>query len=630
MNNERHIKTWRLLAILLLIVGTLTVGVGRTHAAPLLQGEGTRIGLFGTVTAIVDTTIVLDSGDTVATDEDTRFFVPGVDDASLADISVADRLAIVAVELEDGSLLALDIMSTPEEPVNTDHVLGVVTGDEDGLVTLTDEQGNTFTLELPPGVAVAVGDYLTVVSGLNGDAGELSASDVATVEDVIDRLADDIEEAIDEAKDLLRELLGNNGDQYLTALVNTIEHASDEAKDALEAALNSTHSHLEEKYHGAGVDGPYVKVKGFITASTSTSVTVDSIDDGELTLEITEATEIEDTIAVGDFVKVKYNLDLVAKKIELRSDKLEFEGAVATSTPSLLVLEDGTSFAIDDGTEIEGDLVPEAYVEVKARPGSGAFYALKIKVEGEDEDEDEGEEYKFKGPITALSPDDGPPTELQVSGFPLPVMITSGTEIKGDLMEGAKVKVEVTDEGDHVNALVIEVKEPEYDEDEEDEYADIEFEGIVESFDLSATSAPNVVLVDGPSLFTDGDTRYKGTLFVGAEVEVKAEMLPDGTLLAVKIEVEAYEDNSGEGSAQHDEEGEDSSVQTLKFEGIVAGFTSAELTLEDDTSVAVDDGTEVKGTLYVGAEVEVEAIELPGGTLLAIKIRVQTADEDDE
>ena len=295
------------------------------------------------------------------------------------------------------------------------------------------------------------------------------------------------------------------------------------------------------------------------------------------------------------------------------------------------MLEDGTSFAIGDGTEIKGDLVPEAYVEVKARPGSGAFYALKIKIEDEDESEDEGEEYKFKGTITALSPEEGPPTEIQVSGFPLPVMITSGTEIKGDLVVGAKVKVEVTDEGDHVNALVIEVKEPEYDEDEEDEDADIEFEGTVESFDVSATSSPNVVLVDGPSLFTDGDTRFKGTLFIGAEVEVKAEMLPDGRLLVVKIEVEeADEDNSAEGSSHHD----DDERQILKFEGVVSSFdlnaTSSSLVLEDDTSFAVDDGIEVKGTLYVEAEVEVEALELPGGILLATKIRVRTADGDDD
>ena len=409
---------------------------------------------------------------------------------------------------------------------------------------------------------MAVGDLLTVVSDLDVDAGDLAATDVASVEDVIDRLAEDIEEAIDEARDLLQELLGSNGDQHLTALVNAIEHASDEAKDDLEAALNSTHSHLEEKYHGAGVKGPHIKVKGFVTATTSASVTIAAIGGGEVMLTITEATNIEDPISVGEFVEVKYNLELVAAKIGLRSDKFEYEGTVVSATSTVLMLEDGTSFEFNDETKIKGDLVEGAEVEVKARPDSGYFVATEIKVEDYEAEyeEVEPEEFEFKGTITALFPEDGPPTTTEVSGFPLPIMITSETEIKGDLIVGAKVKVEVTQEGDIVNALKIEVKEPGHDEGEEDEYADIEFDGIVESFDLSATSSPTVVLVDGSSLFTDGDTRFKGTVFVGAEVEVKAEILPDGRLLAVKIEVEeAYEDNSGEGSSHHDEDDEDKS-----------------------------------------------------------------------
>ena len=142
-------RFWHILVALALIAGTLSPMATRVHAGPAAAEGGGQLGLFGTVVAIVARTIVLDSGNTVATDEDTRFLVPGVDDANLGHISINDRLAIVAAELGDGSLLALDIMSTPEEPVNTDHVLGVVTGSEDGFVTLADEQGNTLTLELP-------------------------------------------------------------------------------------------------------------------------------------------------------------------------------------------------------------------------------------------------------------------------------------------------------------------------------------------------------------------------------------------------------------------------------------------------------------------------------------------------
>ena len=46
-------------------------------------------------------------------------------------------------------------------------------------------------------------------------------------------------------------------------------------------------------------------------AGTGT-VTIDAIDDGEVTLDVNPDTEIEDPIAVGDFVKAKYNHSAVA------------------------------------------------------------------------------------------------------------------------------------------------------------------------------------------------------------------------------------------------------------------------------------------------------------------------------
>ena len=111
------------------------------------------------------------------------------------------------------------------------------------------------------------------------------------------------------------------------------------------------------------------------------SVTIDVIDDGEVTLKINPATEIEDTLAVGDFVKVKYNSGLVAKKIELKLDELTFEGTIASFSDTELVLEDGTTFVID-GTEIEGTLIIGTEVKVDARPVGGLLIADEIEVEG--------------------------------------------------------------------------------------------------------------------------------------------------------------------------------------------------------------------------------------------------------
>ena len=167
-------RTWHLIGtftgILLAVVALSFATAGRANAAPLLQVAGPQqatVGLFGTISAIVTTTaatstIILDGGEVVATNASTTFIVPDVDAATLADITVGDRVAILAIE--DGGLVALDVSVIPDEPVSTVHVLGVVTESGDGLITLTDSQGNTTTVALPEGTIVNLGDFLTVVS----------------------------------------------------------------------------------------------------------------------------------------------------------------------------------------------------------------------------------------------------------------------------------------------------------------------------------------------------------------------------------------------------------------------------------------------------------------------------------
>jgi len=323
-------KIPRLVGMLLIAVVLALITTGSAHGAPQLQGEGQRQGLFGDVVAVVDNTIFLDSGEIVATDGNTLFVVPGVDNADLNDIAIGDRLAIVAVELADGSLIAENVFSTPQEPVKNTHVIVVVTGAQGGLITLIDDRGRPRTLELPIGKSVKVGDLLTLVIDPDDDTGTIVPNDIATIDDVVNKLIEDIQDAVGRAQERLQELLEENGNEHLTALARALERASDQAQDALEDALNSTYSHLTEKYEGAGVEGPFIKVEGFVTAfdvtSGSGTVTIDSLDDGEVTLGVTPATRIEDPVAVGDFVEAKYNLNLVAAKIELESHKLKFEG----------------------------------------------------------------------------------------------------------------------------------------------------------------------------------------------------------------------------------------------------------------------------------------------------------------
>ena len=207
-------RFWHILLAVARGAGTLAAMAARVHADPAVADEGRQLGLFGTVVAIVGPTIILDGGEAVGTNDDTEFQVPGVDDASIANIGLGDRLAIVAVELAAGGFLALNVLATPAEPVSTAHVLGVVTEASDGVIILTDENGTPFTVTLPAGVSAGIGDFLTIVSELGGDSNELSASDVANVQGVLQRLAEELENALGSAQARLQDLLGSNGCRY--------------------------------------------------------------------------------------------------------------------------------------------------------------------------------------------------------------------------------------------------------------------------------------------------------------------------------------------------------------------------------------------------------------------------------
>ena len=70
----------------------VTLILGFTVEAVEVVEEDVRVGLFGTVTALVDSTIVLDTGEIIATDENTLFFLADGSAGSLADIFIDDRL----------------------------------------------------------------------------------------------------------------------------------------------------------------------------------------------------------------------------------------------------------------------------------------------------------------------------------------------------------------------------------------------------------------------------------------------------------------------------------------------------------------------------------------------------------
>ena len=76
----------------------------------------------------------------------------------------------------------------------------------------------------------------------------------------------------------------------------------------------------------------------------------------------------------------------------------------------------------------------------------------------------------------------------------------------------------------------------------------------------------------------------------------------------------------------------------IKFDGIVREFSSTRLFLRDGTTLLINRDTEIDGTLFVGAEVEVVAVRRGDGTLVAVEIEVEerrvedsrAADDDED
>lgn len=122
--------------------------------------------ITGTVTAISVANITVQTPKqgtvTVITNTDTKYKVPGVTDATLANVKVDDRIVAMG-EKTDAGLVAKLVAVMPKPPM---HITGEVTQVSGNTVTVTDKNSNTFTITLPPGVTgVEVGQRVNVTIG---------------------------------------------------------------------------------------------------------------------------------------------------------------------------------------------------------------------------------------------------------------------------------------------------------------------------------------------------------------------------------------------------------------------------------------------------------------------------------
>lgn len=132
---------------------------------PGLWGQG----LMGEVTAKdgVSITIKTNKGaiEVVVVTSNTVYSKPGQAAASLADVVVGARIAVLAQKVGE-VLTASQVIIMPPPPPAPFHVQGTVTTVAGSTITITDKDGKITTLTLPAGAAgVSVGDRVNIVIG---------------------------------------------------------------------------------------------------------------------------------------------------------------------------------------------------------------------------------------------------------------------------------------------------------------------------------------------------------------------------------------------------------------------------------------------------------------------------------
>ena len=147
------------------------------------------------------------------------------------------------------------------------------------------------------------------------------------------------------------------------------------------------------------------------------------------------------------------------------------------------------------------------------------------------------------------------------------IRIDDNTKIQGQLVAGSRVEIKTRQSDGALVAVRIHVKADGSKAGEnEDEASDNEQEGhgatSANYTDIEGqvtTLSANSFVVDGKTITTNNATRTDGQVAVGSEVEVKASVQPDGTLVAVKIEAEggAGETEGQRHENRESEQGED-------------------------------------------------------------------------
>jgi len=575
---------------------------------------------------------------------------------------------------EDGSILATRIegegkdISKHKSRVELEGVIQEVLAD--GTLVIDGIEVHISALTELEGDPVA-GDYVEVEAFLAEDGtliareveskGSLEADEVPDLSEVkikgtIDQINDDgtfVVNGITVATTTITEIRGD------LAVGGSVK---------IEGVLQADGTLLASEIKGEGrratSSGSEVKLKGLVEVVNrdANGKVVSIVVDG-FTVAVEALTRIKGTLEVGSSVEVKGIFSdgvFLAGKIEAdeegeagqegegedgdgdegdqEASTLKIEGrieSIATTTEGIVGIRvNGVDVAIASTTDLKTDLQVGDSVEVRAVLREGAVVATKVEAEEAEQARPERSAFKLVGVVESVVRDDaGNIVGVVVQGRSIEVQPL--TRVKGLVEPGLRVKVRGVVIGDTLVARKIEGddegQEGERGESGQEGRDELEFRGVVASITAGATST-TLVLEDGSGFLLLEGTKITGELVVGAQVRVEAEFT-EGLNVATNVKVEGPR-GRGRGENGDDEEdarngelgatGEEHGDE-VEFSGIVvsvtADATSTTVVLEDGTRFLVQESTEVRGEIIVGASVTVKAVE-SGGVSVATKIRV--------
>ena len=299
------------------------------------------------------------------------------------------------------------------------------------------------------------------------------------------------------------------------------------------------------------------------------------------------------------------------------SDRIEVKGVIASlsgACPDLTFTVNGFQAVTNASTRFEdapcSGVQNGTKVEVKGtRQANGSILARKVDVDGVGPDV--RPEVKVDGTVSSLG-GACPDRTFTVAGTA--IVTNSATRFEdgtcATLQAGTLVQVKGTRQPNgSVLATSIDIDNP---------APDVKVEGIVAG--LTGACPAVTFTINGTTIVTNSTTQFEDGLCTaiqnGTNVDVKGTQQADGTVLAIKIDI-------------------DNPDPDVKVEGIVAGLTGAcpAVTFSiNGTTIVTNSTTQFEDGLCTviqnGTNVDVKGTQQPNGTVLAAKIDIDNPDPE--